>query len=59
MIRNKSNINVKAFSPESRKIILESRLPTIYESEYSTSRVRLADDKHIKEVLTKDLELLN
>jgi hypothetical protein len=57
MIRNKSNINVKAYSLESKKI-LESRLPTIYETDYSSSRIRLADDKHIKEILRKDVELL-
>lgn len=57
MIRNKSNINIKHFSQQSH-LILESRLPTVYDESYSSSRVRVSDEKYIKEVLQTDLKIL-
>jgi hypothetical protein len=57
MIRNKSNINIKHFSHQSH-LILESRLPTVYDESYSSSRVRVSDEKYIKEVLQTDLKIL-
>jgi hypothetical protein len=50
MIRNKSNINVKSGTDVSNAI-LESRLPTVYDEQYQTSRIRLSDHNYIKENL--------
>ena len=57
MIRNKSNINVMTAADNSN-VILESRLPTIYDEHYRPSRIRVSDHKHIRDNITKDLNLL-
>ena len=57
MVRNKANINVKSIADD-QKLILESRLPTIIQNEYSQSRIRVSDEKYIRQILELDLEIL-
>lgn len=56
MIRNKSNINVKTKTDSIK--ILESRLPSVHDQEYSASRVLISDEKYIREMLQNDLTTL-
>jgi hypothetical protein len=56
MIRNKSNINVKSKTDSTK--ILESRLPSVHDAEYLASRVRVSDEKYIREMLQSDLVAL-
>ena len=58
MVRNKANINVKSIADDPQKLILESRLPTIIQNEYSQSRIRVSDEKYIRQILELDLEIL-
>jgi hypothetical protein len=58
MVRNKANINVKSISDDPQKLILESRLPTIIQKDYSQSRIRISDEKYIRHILELDLEVL-
>jgi hypothetical protein len=58
MVRNKANINVKSISDDPQKLILESRLPTIIQKDYSQSRIRISDEKYIRNILELDLEVL-
>lgn len=58
MVRNKANINVKSTADDPQKLILESRLPTIIQNEYSQSRIRVSDEKYIRHILELDLEIL-
>ena len=58
MVRNKANINVKSIAVDPQKLILESRLPTIIQNEYSQSRIRVSDEKYIRQILELDLEIL-
>lgn len=58
MVRNKGTTGVKRATLEPEEKVLNMRLPSVRQPEYSMSNVRVADAEYLQDCLRSDIEYL-